>query len=478
MVGTGYSATLAATGGSTPYGWQVTSGALPAGLSLNLSTGVISGTPTNAVTATVTITLTDANTASTSAVFSLRILSAALAITTAAQLPDGTVGTAYSTTLAATGGTMPYRWQVTSGALPAGLSLNLNTGIISGTPTSATTGNPMISVTDANNVTTSAGFSLRTLSAPLAITTASQLPQGVVGAAYSATLSATGGTTPYRWQVTSGALPAGLSLNLNTGVISGTPTASSTASMSISVTDANSVSTSAIFGLTVNASGNGWQLVWSDEFDGTTLNTAKWLNPDTGNGCNGYTQSSIVEEDSYLDGNGNLVIRAKSQASGGCGPNHYTSGQISTKGRFTQAYGKFEFRAQMPAGGGGIWPGLWLVPFNAWPPEIDVLETVSDMSTVYMNYHWTQNGHQEALASYSNPGLATGFHTYAVEWEPGIINWYIDGVQARPAVTGSHVTNIPMGVLIDIYLGGWAGGVSAPLPQHMLVDYVRVYSRQ
>jgi beta-glucanase (GH16 family) len=65
-----------------------------------------------------------------------------------------------------------------------------------------------------------------------------------------------------------------------------------------------------------------------------------------------------------------------------------------------------------------------------------------------------------------------------VEWEPGIINWYIDGVQARPAVTGSHVTNIPMGVLIDIYLGGWAGGVSAPLPQHMLVDYVRVYSRQ
>jgi hypothetical protein len=190
------------------------------------ATAVTTGTPV--------IAATDTNKVTTSAGLSLRVVAAAplaLTISTAVQLPDARLGTAYSTTLAATGGTTPYRWLVIAGALPAGLSLNLNTGVISGTPTIATTGAPVIAATDANNVIATRGFWLRVVaSAPLALTisTAAQLPDGRVGTAYSTTLAATGGTTPYRWQVTSGALPAGLSLNLNTGVISGSPTSATT----------------------------------------------------------------------------------------------------------------------------------------------------------------------------------------------------------------------------------------------------------
>ena len=263
-------------------------------------------------------------------------------------------------------------------------------------------------------------------------------------------------------------------------MISGTPTTAATSSITVKVTDSASAKAAATFSLTVAAVESGWTLVWSDEFNGTTLDSTKWLNPTTDNSCDGYTQQSVQADDTYLDGKGLLVIRAQSRASGGCGPMHLTAGQISTVGRFAQAYGKFEFRAQMPSGGGGIWPALWLYPIGvSWPPEIDVLEMTSDMSTAYMTYHWgTEQNHMQSGQSYTNSSLSTGFHTYAVEWDPGLINWYIDGALVRSAFTGPDVTSMPMGILIDIYLGGWAGAVSASFPQYMYVDYVRVYKRR
>jgi beta-glucanase (GH16 family)/chitodextrinase len=221
---------------------------------------------------------------------------------------------------------------------------------------------------------------------------------------------------------------------------------------------------------------DGYTLTFNDEFDGTTLDTAKWLNPTNDNSCNGYNEQKVAADDSYLDGNGHLVVRAQSRSSGGCGSKNLTAGQISTKGRFSQAYGRFEFRAQMPEGGGGVWPALWLYPIGVqWPPEIDVLESISDMSTAHMTYHWSSSN-QQSGGTYSNPSLATGYHTYVVDWEPGKIVWYIDGVQ-RYSFTGSDVTSTPMGILIDIYLGGWAGSVTAKFPQYMYVDYVRVYKK-
>ena len=164
-------------------------------------------------------------------------------IATSSPLPTGTAGTAYSRTLTATGGTTPYSWLVVSGSLPPGLTLASATGIISGTPTTANTFTFRIRVTGANSLYSEKNFSLTINPAPTAptIATSSPLPTGTAGSAYSRTLTATGGTTPYTWSVVSGSLPAGLTLASATGVVSGTPTTANTFTFRIRVTGANSL---------------------------------------------------------------------------------------------------------------------------------------------------------------------------------------------------------------------------------------------
>ena len=131
---------------------------------------------------------------------------------TTTSLPGGTTGTAYSTTLQASGGTTPYSWSVSAGTLPAGLSLVASTGVISGTPTAAGTASFTVQVTDAANNTGTKALSIAVAAAPQPPTvTTTSLPGGTAGTAYSTTLQASGGTTPYSWSVSAGTLPAGLS---------------------------------------------------------------------------------------------------------------------------------------------------------------------------------------------------------------------------------------------------------------------------
>jgi len=146
-------------------------------------------------------------------------------VLTTTSLSNAKVGTAYSATLTATGGVAPYRWSVTAGSLPAGLSLNQQTGAISGTPTAAGASSFTVQVADSQSPADTAA---RTLSIavdaaptiPLNITT-TLLPNGQRNISYSLTLQATGGVTPYQWSLSSGALPPGMSLDASTGVISG-----------------------------------------------------------------------------------------------------------------------------------------------------------------------------------------------------------------------------------------------------------------
>ncbi|MGA8539652.1 MAG: Ig domain-containing protein, partial [Terriglobales bacterium] len=245
--GTAYSQTLQATGGVPSYTWSKTAGSLPAGLSLS-SAGVISGTPSGTFTGTssFTATLTDSQTpthTTTTAILSITVSAPPLSVTTT-SLAGGTIGNAYSNqTLQATGGIAPYTWAVTTGSLPAGLTLNAATGVISGTPSGTFVGTDTftVTVTDSETLTAktaSASLGIAISVSALSVTTSGSLATGVVNSVYpGATLAATGGITPYSWAVTTGSLPTGLTLNAATGAISGTPTASGTATFTVAVTD-------------------------------------------------------------------------------------------------------------------------------------------------------------------------------------------------------------------------------------------------
>ena len=158
-----------------------------------------------------------------------------LAITTDGTLRAATTGTVYSTSLAATAGCGTLNWFVAADSLPAGLMLNPATGVISGTPTSAGASGFTIGVSDSILTMATKAFSVM-IGLPLTITTSS-LPAGTVGAVYSATLSASGGTYPYAWTLTAGALPSGLTLNASTGVVAGTANATGSSIFTIAATD-------------------------------------------------------------------------------------------------------------------------------------------------------------------------------------------------------------------------------------------------
>jgi hypothetical protein len=252
-MGTAYSASLAATGGTGATAWSIANGALPAGLSLNTTTGTIAGTSTVAGTFSFTAAVTDSAPTPVTAVQTFVLtINPPVPVITPATLPGGVVGTAYSQQLSYTGGgTGTPVWTITAGSLPAGSGLTLSsTGLISGTPTtSGTTYSFTVTVTVGTQTSAPASFSLAVL-APLVITTTT-LPSGHVAVSYSQQLALSGGSgaTP-TWTITSGSLPASSGLTLSSsGLISGTPAVA--ASYSFGVTVTVGVQTSAAVNLTL-----------------------------------------------------------------------------------------------------------------------------------------------------------------------------------------------------------------------------------
>jgi hypothetical protein len=232
QVGVAYDRSISVAGTQGSVDWAITSGSLPAGLTMNTNSGRITGTPTTAGTSTFTVRATDRN-GSDSQPLSITVDPATLTITTS-SLPNATFGSAYSQTLQATGGSGTYSWSRTAGALPGGLTLNPN-GTITGAPTATGNFNFTVTVTDSANRTAQKALSISVTAPALSVATDS-LPNAVVGTAYSQTLQATGGTGGYTWARTAGSLPANLTLNAN-GTISGTPTAAGASTFTVTVTD-------------------------------------------------------------------------------------------------------------------------------------------------------------------------------------------------------------------------------------------------
>ncbi len=227
QVSVAYAVQFYATNGQPPYTW--TASGAPAGIAMT-GAGSLSGTPTADGPFTVTVTVTDAAKSQVQQTYTLTIAAAPLVITTA-TLPAGVAGTAYSAALAATGGDSPYTWAVQG--LPASVTASTG-GALSGTPATAGSYTVTATVTDSKGVTASKSYNLTVTPAPIVIISAS-LPNGTVGSAYSATLTASGGAGSNQWAVTG--LPAGLTASTG-GTISGTPTAPGTSVVAVTVKDA------------------------------------------------------------------------------------------------------------------------------------------------------------------------------------------------------------------------------------------------
>ena len=255
--GLAYTVTVGSSGGTAPVTWSISVGTLPAGLTLNGSTGQISGTPTTAGTSNFTVQATDSSTPVQNATKALSITVSAQLTVSTTSLTAGTQGAAYSASITSTGGTGSVAWSISAGTLPAGLSPAASTGVISGTPNGAAgTSNFTVRATDSLGQTATKALSIVINPAPLSIQTTS-LTNGTANAAYSATVQATGGTPPYTFSVTVGTLPAGLSINSSTGVISGTPTTAGTSNFTIHVVDSSGPAQTAdkALSITINPSG-------------------------------------------------------------------------------------------------------------------------------------------------------------------------------------------------------------------------------
>jgi len=252
------------------------------------------------------------------------------------------------------------------------------------------------------------------------------------------------------------------------------------------------------------AQAHKWTLVWRDEFKGARgsgVDAMKWRAETGGAGWGNkeleyYTDSA---ENAYMNGNGSLVIEALKRAPsqdykcwyGLCG---YTSARLTTKNKFSQAYGRVEARIEIPYGQ-GMWPAFWMLGSNidasGWPDcgEIDIMENIGrEPSLVHGTIHGPgYSGAGSIGAPYSLQSgrrFADEYHIFAVEWEPDAIRWYVDHklYETRtpadlPAGT-KWAYNHPFFIILNLAVGGtWPGNPDATtiFPQIMSIDYVRVY---
>jgi len=262
VAGAGYSAHLSASGGELPLRWSLAGGALPPGVSLDPAQGQIQGAPSTPGTYKFTVGVADNGNGSDTRQFTMAVNRAAPAIPPGA-LPDASAGRTYSQPLNASGGSPPYTWSVSGGALPAGLTLDPR-GVIQGTPSRPGTFQFTVGVVDTSPASANQQFSLRVVSI-VRIITPSLLRTASVGRPYSHELVVSGGTAPYQWSVVSGSVPPDLSLDSAQGVIRGTPAKTGQFRFTLRVTDSAQSSAAGEFLLGVNEMQG--EITWTGELD-------------------------------------------------------------------------------------------------------------------------------------------------------------------------------------------------------------------
>ncbi len=252
---------------------------------------------------------------------------------------------------------------------------------------------------------------------------------------------------------------------------------------------------------------SGWEMVWADEFDdpaGTPPDPAHWgyeIGDGTVNGIPGWGNAELQyytnsTDNVATDGRGNLVITAR-EADGSLqcyyGPCMYTSARLISWHRAEFAYGRIETRVLVPDGDNGLWPAFWSLGTDidrvGWPRsgEIDVMEYVSRRPyEVFGTIHGPGYAGGDSFGNkyFTYPErVAERYHTFAIEWQPDRIEWYVDGNlyhTATPTDVWRYewVFNGPVFLILNLAVGGYFPGPVSPLttfPQSMAIDYVRVY---
>lgn len=238
-----YSATPTISGGVSPYAYTATG--LPNGLTINATTGEISGTPTAAASSRITVTARDRNDFTVSVTQDLVIASNLGTAVFPTSIPGGTVGTVYTGNFTATGGGAGLTYSVSPG-LPAGLTFSPSTGVITGTPTAAGTSVFTVTVTDGAGLVNSQTFELSIAPRPIVLPTL--LSAGEVGVLYSQQITPTGGNGVFSYALADA--PDGIAISA-TGLISGTPTTAGTYNVVLTVTDTAGARASQAIALTI-----------------------------------------------------------------------------------------------------------------------------------------------------------------------------------------------------------------------------------
>lgn len=234
----------------------------------------------------------------------------------------------------------------------------------------------------------------------------------------------------------------------------------------------------------------GFNLVWSDEFDGTALNTDDW-NYETGASGWGNQESQYYrsgDANAKVE-NGYLVITAKEETFGGA---PFTSARLTTENKQSFQYGRIDIRARVPYGQ-GLWPALWMLGDNfrtaGWPScgELDIMELIGgdgyNDRTVHGTAHWAANNGAQAshtgTKSLPDGKFADQFHVFTVLWDANSIKWYVDDVLYHTlSTTNLSAFQQPYFFIFNIAVeGDWPGpvGPNTQFPQFMVVDYVRVF---
>lgn len=227
-------------------------------------------------------------------------------------------------------------------------------------------------------------------------------------------------------------------------------------------------------------------LVWSDEFNDTTLNLSNW-NYELGNNSgwgNNELESYKSSKNNVYTMDGFLYITAIKENNG-----IYTSARITTKAKKEFTYGRFDIRAKLPLGK-GIWPALWMLGANistvGWPVcgEIDIMEELGHQpGIVYFTAHYNNNGHQSSGGNFTLTGgsFSDDFHIFSLLWQPNRLRWFVDNKECY-SVSDNQIQGFPLNLaqffIFNVAVGGnWPGSPDAttPFPQSMVVDYIRVY---